>query len=83
MTINSLNMIRKVAQNIGMHIVGSLHVFKLIKTLLLTFFMHFILNIFIYLPNLALLAHSGEHLLQSWEVLASNPGQVQWVARSL
>ncbi len=32
---------------------------------------------------LASLAHLGEHLLQSWEVLGSNPSQVQWVARSL
>ncbi len=28
--------------------------------------------------HLASLAQSGEHWLQSWEVLGSNPGQVQW-----
>ncbi len=33
--------------------------------------------------TLASLAQLGEHLLQSWEVMGSNPGQVQWVARSL
>ncbi len=33
--------------------------------------------------SLASLAQSREHLLQSWEVLGLNPGQVQWVARSL
>ncbi len=33
------------------------------------------------LVNLASLAQLGEHLIQSWEVLGSIPGQVQWVAR--
>ncbi len=33
--------------------------------------------------KLASIAQLGEHLLQSWEVLGSNPSQVQWVARSL
>ncbi len=32
---------------------------------------------------LASLAQSGEHFFLNWEVLGSNPSQVQWVAQSL
>ncbi len=41
MTINSLNIIEMWTTKIKMQILASLYAFKLVKTLLLTFFMHF------------------------------------------